>query len=282
MRGGLFVGKYPRETDRTDAAQAASRTEQIARGCFRQYQTRPRIARRITGKLTNSDEIREREGVPFNSEYRSIPVGVLRFSFGTMGSGKSTLALQIHHNLAKRSKRGLLLSQLDREGARVSSRLGLSVEAIQVSADLDLLLLATRFVAAHGGIDYVVCDECQFYTPAQAEQLAEICDLFDTDVYAFGLITDFRARLFPGTQRLLELADERIQLSVEARCWCGGRATTNARAVNGAVVYEGDVVVVGDTVAHDTPLFGDVITYELLCRRHYRSGEICAPETAAR
>ena len=200
--------------------------------------------------------------------------GVLRFSFGTMGSGKSTLALQIHHNLSRRHKRGVLLTQLDRDGSRVSSRLGISVEAVEVHASLDLVLLVERFVATHGGIDYLVCDEAQFYTAEQADQLATIVDRFGADVYAFGLITDFRGRLFEGTQRLLEVADERVQLQVEARCWCGRRATHNARLVNGNIVYEGDVVVVGDTdAATDTPLFGDTVTYELLCRRHYRSGE---------
>jgi thymidine kinase len=199
-------------------------------------------------------------------------VGVLRFSFGTMGSGKSTLALQIHHNLAKRSRRGLLLSQLDREGARVSSRLGLSQEAFQVTPALDIEVMAERFVKDHGSLDYIVCDECQFYTAEQADQLANVADRFDTDVYAFGLITDFRGVLFDGTKRLLELADERIQLHVEARCWCGSRATFNARLVNGQVVFEGDVVVVGDTAPADPQLFGDVVTYELLCRAHYRAG----------
>ena len=205
-------------------------------------------------------------------------MAVLRFSFGTMGSGKSTLALQIHHNLSRRHKRGLLLSQLDREGARVSSRLGVSVEAVQVSPTLDVFQLASRFAADHAGIDYLVCDEAQFYTPEQTDQLALVVDVLNADVYAFGLITDFRGVLFPGTQRLLEIADERVQLQVEARCWCGERATFNARLVNGAIVYEGEVVVVGDTGdAIGTPLFGDVVTYELLCRRHYRSGETGRP-----
>ena len=203
--------------------------------------------------------------------------GVLRFSFGTMGSGKSTLALQIHHNLSRRHKRGVLLTQLDRDGARVSSRLGLSVEAVEVHPSLDLVVLVERFVAAYGAIDYLVCDEAQFYTRDQADQLATIVDMFGADVYAFGLITDFRGRLFEGTQRLLEVADERVQLQVEARCWCGRRATHNARLINGLIVYEGEVVVVGDTDAStDTPLFGDTVTYELLCRRHYRSGEVSA------
>jgi thymidine kinase len=205
--------------------------------------------------------------------YGHLCMGVLRFSFGTMGSGKSTLALQIHHNLSRRAKRGMLLSQLDREGAFVSSRLGLSVEAVQVTPDVDLYATASRYSSDHGGLDYLVCDEAQFYTDDQIEQLALVADVLNADVYAFGLITDFRGRLFPGTQRLLELADERVQLQVEARCWCGERATHNGRLVNGVIVYEGEVVVVGDTDQPTSePLFGDVVTYELLCRNHYRSG----------
>jgi thymidine kinase len=200
-------------------------------------------------------------------------MGVLRFSYGTMGSGKSTLALQIHHNLSRRHKRGLLLSQLDREGARVSSRLGVSSEAVQVTHDLDIFALANRMVSDAGGIDYLVCDETQFYSIDQIEQLAQVVDELGADVYAFGLVTDFRGKLFDGTRRMLELADEHVQLHVEARCWCGERATHNARLVNGEIVYEGETVVVGDTEAPiDEPLFGDVVTYELLCRRHYRAG----------
>ena len=201
-------------------------------------------------------------------------MGVLRFSYGTMGSGKSTLALQIHHNLSRRHKRGLLLSQLDREGARVSSRLGVSSEAVMVAADLDIFGLAKRMVADSGGIDYIVCDETQFYSIDQVEQLAQVVDELGADVYAFGLVTDFRGQLFDGTRRMLELADEHVQLHVEARCWCGNRATHNARLVNGTIVYEGETVVVGDTEAPmDEPLFGDIVTYELLCRRHYRAGD---------
>ena len=201
-------------------------------------------------------------------------MGVLRFSYGTMGSGKSTLALQIHHNLSRRHKRGLLLSQLDREGARVSSRLGVSSEAVMVAADLDIFGLAKRMVADSGGIDYIVCDETQFYSIDQVEQLAQVVDELGADVYAFGLVTDFRGQLFDGTRRMLELADEHVQLHVEARCWCGDRATHNARLVYGTIVYEGETVVVGDTEAPmDEPLFGDIVTYELLCRRHYRAGD---------
>ncbi|WP_426573151.1 thymidine kinase [Aquihabitans sp. McL0605] len=199
-------------------------------------------------------------------------MGVLRFSYGTMGSGKSTLALQIHHNLSTRGLRGLLCTHLDREGAQVSSRLGVAASAVDVGPKLDLFALAAQQVEHHGTLHYLVCDEAQFYAPEQADQLARIVDELGADVHALGLLTDFRGRLFPATARLLEVADERCELQVEARCWCGSRATHNARLVDGVQVYDGETVVIGDVEA-----LGDAtpaaVSYELLCRRHWIVGE---------
>jgi len=198
-------------------------------------------------------------------------MATLRFSFGTMGSGKSTMALQIHHNLASRELYGLLLTTLDREGAQVTSRLGVAAHAIEVVPDLDIYKLAVDNWPIH----YMVCDEAQFYSVAQCDQLGRVVDDLGVDVFAFGLITDFRGELFEGTKRFLEIADERVAMQVEARCWCGARATHNARVVNGEIVHTGETVVVGDTGDHaEQPLFGDVVRYELLCRAHYRSGEL--------
>ncbi|MDP4706513.1 MAG: thymidine kinase, partial [Ilumatobacteraceae bacterium] len=197
-------------------------------------------------------------------------MATLRFSFGTMGSGKSTLALQIHHNLAVRDRQGLLLTKLDRDGTQVTSRLGVSAPAVEVSPEIDLFELAQSRMP----LDFVVCDEVQFYSIAQCDQLARVADDLDVDVYAFGLITDFKGLLFEGTKRMLEVANERVEMQVEARCWCGSRATHNARVVNGIVVYEGETVVVGDTSDVATPMFGDVVRYELLCRRHYVCGDM--------
>jgi thymidine kinase len=198
-------------------------------------------------------------------------MATLRFSFGTMGSGKSTLALQIHHNLASRGLRGVLLTKLDRDGAQVTSRLGVSSPAIDISGDADVFALASVRMP----LDFVVCDEAQFYSTEQCDDLARVADELGVDVYAFGLITDFRGLLFEGTKRLLEIADQRTEMQVEARCWCGARATNNARLVNDEVVFEGETVVVGDTATtRKEPLFGDVVRYELLCRTHYRRGQV--------
>ncbi len=202
--------------------------------------------------------------IPGTRRSNTSVIGVLRFSFGTMGSGKSTQALQIHHNLTHGGLNGALCSMLDRKGARVSSRLGVSAEAVVIDPEVDI-----REIARNGGqvLDYLVCDEVQFYSPTQIEQLAEIVDELRLDVFAFGLLTDFRGRLFDGTARLLELADVAEAIQCEARCWCGDRATHNARVVDGVQVYDGELMVVDD------PAQAPDVRYELRCRKHWTAGQ---------
>jgi len=193
-------------------------------------------------------------------------VAELIFFTGTMDCGKSTLALQTDHNHRQRGRAGLIFTRLDRAGsATLSSRLGLSTDAIEVTADLNFLDEVARQRMAGVRVDYLICDEAQFYRPEQAEQLARVVDEMDVEVFAFGITADFRTRLFPSSQRLIELADRVQVLQVEALCWCGARATHNARTVDGVMVVEGEQVVVGDT---DTDTGGQV-GYEVLCRRHH-------------
>ena len=188
----------------------------------------------------------------------------LIFYCGTMDSGKSTLALQTAHNHQSRGRSGLLFTNQDRAGTgKISSRLGLTSEAIEVPSELDIHRFTVDLLSQGRKIDYVICDESQFYTPEQIEQLARIADGLGIDVYAFGILTDFRTKLFPGSARLVELADRVQTLQVEALCWCGERATHNARTIDGNMVTEGEQVVVGDTGA------SAAIAYEVLCRRHH-------------
>jgi thymidine kinase len=83
-----------------------------------------------------------------------------------------------------------------------------------------------------------------------------------------GIMTDFQTFLFPASQRLVELSDKIELLQVHALCWCGERATHNARTIDGEMVLEGDQMVVGDTAAPGRPTA--VVAYEVLCRRHHR------------
>jgi thymidine kinase len=181
-----------------------------------------------------------------------------------MDSGKSTLALQTAHNHKSRGRSGLIFTNKDRAGTGViSSRLGLQSEALEVEIDLDIHRLVVERLSMGERIDYIICDEAQFYQPIQIDQLAKIVDGLGIDVYAFGILADFRTKLFPGSARLVELADRVNTLQVEALCWCGSRATHNARTVNGVMVTEGEQVVVGDVGKSDE------IAYEVLCRRHH-------------
>jgi thymidine kinase len=193
-------------------------------------------------------------------------VAELVFFSGTMDCGKSTLALQMDYNHAARGRAGLIFTKHDRAGAAVlSSRLGLAISALEVDDDLDFWAVIVGRATSGQRVDYLICDEAQFYTSAQVEQLARLVDEMGVDVYAFGITTDFRTALFPGSQRMIELADRVQGMQVEALCWCGQRATHNARVVDGAMVVEGEQVVVGDTGPGKVGL----VDYEVLCRRHY-------------
>jgi thymidine kinase len=183
---------------------------------------------------------------------------------GTMDSGKSTLALQTAHNHQSRGRTGLIFTNNDRAGIGViSSRLGLSSPAIEVTPSMDLHKLVVDQLSMGERIDYIICDEAQFYESEQIDQLARIVDGLSIDVFAFGILADFRTKLFPGSARLVELADRVNTLQVEALCWCGSRATHNARTVGGVMVVEGEQVVVGDVST------GADVAYEVLCRRHH-------------
>jgi len=183
---------------------------------------------------------------------------------GTMDSGKSTLALQTAHNHQSRGRTGLIFTNNDRAGSGViSSRLGLSSPAIEVTPEMDLHKLVVDQLSIGERIDYIICDEAQFYESDQIDQLAKIVDGLSIDVFAFGILADFRTKLFPGSARLVELADRVNTLQVEALCWCGARATHNARTVDGVMVVEGEQVVVGDVST------GADVAYEVLCRRHH-------------
>jgi thymidine kinase len=204
----------------------------------------------------------------------------LKYFWGPMDCGKSTMALQINYNHARQGRRGLVLTRIDRSmGPQVTTRIGLAHDAVEVTADLDLVALVRRRWADGDRVDYLICDEACFYEVAHVEQMAELVDRYDVDVFAFGLASDFRSCLFPAAQRLFELADEVTRIPVEVLCWCGRAGQLNARVVDGVVVRQGEQVVIGDTVP------GAEVRYVVLCRRHHRAGDLgpaAAPGPAPR
>ncbi len=201
----------------------------------------------------------------------------LVFFSGTMDCGKSTLALQIEHNRSARGLQGMIFTRDDRAGVgKLSSRLGLVTDAVEAAEGFDFYAYLVAHLSQGNRADYVIVDEAQFLAGEQIDQLARVVDDLELDVFAFGITTDFRSKLFPGSQRLVELADRVEVLQVEALCWCGARATHNARTIGGEMVVEGAQVVVGDV--NQSP---DEVGYEVLCRRHHRRRMTAAAAHAA-
>jgi thymidine kinase len=215
--------------------------------------------------------------VPAAGSRRGLPLrGMVKFFHGPMDCGKSTLALQMDHNFTRQGRHGLLLTKLDRSRPGViSSRMGLLRPAVEVADDMDLITVVRQRWSEGARVDYVIVDEAQFFTPDQVGQLCRIADESQVDVYGFGISTDFRGRLFPGSARWFELADEVQLLQVEVLCWCGRPGRFNARVVNGVVARTGSTVLVADTQeGAETVHTADRVRYQVLCRSHHRSGEL--------
>ena len=179
----------------------------------------------------------------------------LYFRYGAMGSSKTANAIMVQYNYHERGQSALMLKpQLDsRDGARiVSSRCGLSAPCRYVE-ELDNLDLSIY--------DCIIVDEAQFLTRAQVRRLAQIADGLDIPVICYGLRADFQGNLFEGSTWLMAWADAIEE--IKTVCWCGRKATFNARVSGGKVVRSGAQIMLGGNES-----------YVALCRRHWTSGEL--------
>ena len=168
----------------------------------------------------------------------------LYFKYGAMGSSKTAQALVTKYNYEERNMKVMFIKPATdtRDGEEiVRSRIGLQAKAIVVAPEEDVYRL---YAEKHRDCKAVIVDECQFLTPQQVDQLAQITIDFDVAVLCFGLRTDFQTHFFPGSRRLMELAESISE--IKSVCDCGAKATVNARLDDkGNVVYEGAQVVLG-------------------------------------
>ena len=169
----------------------------------------------------------------------------LYFKYGAMGSSKTAQALITKYNYEENDLSVWLLkpSADARDGARIlRSRIGLEASADIISPEMDIF---RRFETEKlGQVDVIIVDECQFFTSRQIDQLREIVDAYNLPVMCFGLRTDFQTKLFPGSRRLMEVADSILE--IKTICDCGAKATVNARIDgDGHIVTEGAQVVLG-------------------------------------
>ena len=166
----------------------------------------------------------------------------LYFKYGAMGSSKTAQALITKYNYEENDLRVWLIkpSADTRDGMQtLRSRIGLEAQVEVIPPEMDIL---ERFRQTQAGqCDVIIADECQFLTEQQIDQLRSIVNDYNIPVMCFGLRTDFLTRLFPGSRRLMEVADT-IQ-EIKTICDCGAKATVNARVVDGYIVTEGALVV---------------------------------------
>lgn len=190
----------------------------------------------------------------------------LKFSYGSMNSAKSLLLLTTAHNIEENGLQLMVLKpSLDtRDGdGIIHSRLGVERECVMIDSDVNLYkavktyknVLATQFKE----LKWILIDECQFLTEEQVDQLSDIVDYLNINVMCFGLRTDFRTKLFPGSKRLFEIADDIEE--IKSTCQCGDRKTSiNARFDNsGEIVTDGNQIMIGGNES-----------YKPLCRKCWK------------
>jgi len=185
----------------------------------------------------------------------------LYFYYSAMNAGKSTSLLQSAHNYREQGMEVAVFTAAidDRFGrGRVSSRIGLAAEAELFDASTDFSATLAARLAGAGKIACVLVDEAQFLSGRQVDDLARVVDDHGVPVLCFGLRTDFRGELFPGSARLLAIGDKLAELKTV--CTCGRKATMTVR-----LDAEGRVVAAGEQVE-----IGGNERYESKCRRHYR------------
>lgn len=183
----------------------------------------------------------------------------LYFKYGAMGSSKTAQALITKYNYEENELNVWLIkpSADTRDGADIlRSRIGLQAQVDVMGPQVDIF---QRFTDTRKDCNVVIVDECQYMTEAQIDQLRAIVNEYAIPVLCFGLRTDFQTRLFPGSRRLMELAD--VIEEIKTMCDCGAKATINARISDGLIVTEGAQVVLG---GNDS--------YIAMCHRCYIQG----------
>lgn len=192
----------------------------------------------------------------------------LYFSYAAMNAGKSTILLQAAYNYRERGMEVLLMTSAlyrDADDGHISSRIGISAEAVLYTAETDLFGLVRTQRDVHP-IDAIFVDEAQFLTRDQVWQLARVADHFGVPVLTYGLRTDFRGELFEGSSALLAIADELRE--VRTICECGRKATMVVRlGPDGKALTEGEQISIGKA------------TYLSVCRRHWEERMGRSPES---
>ena len=190
-------------------------------------------------------------------------MAILYFRYSAMNAGKTTQLVQVKYNYQERGQNVLVLKPSidNRDGAnKIRSRIGIECDAIVLNSDTNLVTLVRNY-QEKDKIDCILIDEAQFLTKKQVLELCTVVDDLNIPCMAYGLRSDFKGNLFPGSDALLALSDSIEEL--KTICWCGKKALMNTRLLNGKAVFEGEQVQIGGNES-----------YISLCRKHWREGKV--------
>ncbi len=186
----------------------------------------------------------------------------LYFRYSAMNAGKTTQLLQVKYNYEERGQNVLLMKpSIDNRDStdNIKSRIGLESEAVLVEGNSDLYQYVKGVISNHP-VHCIIVDEANFLTREHVFQLCRVVDDLNIPVIAYGLRSDFKGNLFPGSEALLAFADSIEEL--KTICWCGKKAIMNTRLKNGKPVYEGEQIQIGGNES-----------YISLCRKHWYEGK---------
>jgi len=188
----------------------------------------------------------------------------LYFKYGTMGGGKTLEIIRVAYNYLERGQQILLFtSALDnREGIKnkIKSRVGVEMDAIPIFDNTNIINIFL-IEKQQKNINCVLVDESQFLRKHHVEQLSDIVDVYNTPVMCYGLKADYKNEPFEGSSYLLSMADNIEE--IKSICWCGKKATVNARIVDGTIIRSGEQILIGGNES-----------YISLCRKHWKEGKI--------
>lgn len=188
----------------------------------------------------------------------------LYFNYGVMGSGKSLDLIRTAYNYKERGMNPIVLkpSKDTREGEepKIKSRTNLECGCELINDDKNIYEMIKNYLT-YMEIDVVIVDEVQFLTIKQIEELSDIATLLDIPVLTYGLKNNFKGEIFTSVTKLLALCDSIKE--IKGICWCGRKATQNAKIIDGKVVKDGDEICIGGNE-----------TYTALCTKHFKEGNL--------
>ena len=185
----------------------------------------------------------------------------LTFYYGAMGSGKTSELLKSRHGKIEDGFRVVVMKPyVDKKGGSyIVARDESKIKVDFLIKEKDNIYEEISKYLVDNNLDYILVDEAQFLSKKHVDQLGDIVDILGIEVICYGLKTDFLGELFDGSKRLLEIADNIIE--IKRQCSCGRKKMYNMRIVEGIPVFDGKQLAIDGVDAE----------YRAMCRFCYKN-----------